>query len=241
MVRAYVGTFLSLAGLACALTWLYLGMRAVMEVGGACADGGPYVSAQPCPEGVPMIMLGGIFGGLICARRCSRGSRRSSAAAYAGIAAFAWPALFLSLGWNFLEFGLDPPGEDDGLVWGWLICGVLFFLMGGLPLLALAAPGVLRGDVLAAGPRPRPVRSTAAPIVPLRPSLSAVRSPVAALAPTATSRASTARSPPVAARRRPMPRDEDVVARLERLAALRDRGALDPDEYERAKKAVLDG
>ena len=32
--------------------------------------------------------------------------------------AFAWPALFLSLGWNFLEFGLDPPGEEAGLAWG---------------------------------------------------------------------------------------------------------------------------
>jgi hypothetical protein len=34
---------------------------------------------------------------------------------------------------------------------------------------------------------------------------------------------------------------DDVVAQLERLAALRDRGALDAAEYERAKKAVLDG
>ena len=51
----------------------------------------------------------------------------------------AWPALFLSLGWNFLEFGFDPPGEDDGLVWGWIVCGVVFWLMGGLPLFALAA------------------------------------------------------------------------------------------------------
>ena len=30
----------------------------------------------------------------------------------------------------FLEFGLDPPG-DEGVVWGWIICAVLFFLMGG--------------------------------------------------------------------------------------------------------------
>ena len=59
MVRAYIGSFLSLAGAACGLTWLYLGMRRVMEVGGACADGGPYVSAQPCPEGVPFLIIGG--------------------------------------------------------------------------------------------------------------------------------------------------------------------------------------
>jgi hypothetical protein len=33
--------------------------------------------------------------------------------------------------------------------------------------------------------------------------------------------------------------DGDVVERLERLAALHDRGALDDDEYETAKDAVL--
>lgn len=54
--------------------------------------------------------------------------------------AFAWPALFLSLGWNFLEFGLNPPGPESGLVWGWLICAIVFGLMGGLPLLATIKP-----------------------------------------------------------------------------------------------------
>lgn len=37
------------------------------------------------------------------------------------------------------------------------------------------------------------------------------------------------------------PADGDLVEQLERLASLRDRGALDAEEYERAKKAVLDG
>jgi len=40
-----------------------------------------------------------------------------------------WPALFLSLAGNFLEFGLDPPGEG-GVAWGWLLCAGVFFLMG---------------------------------------------------------------------------------------------------------------
>jgi hypothetical protein len=34
---------------------------------------------------------------------------------------------------------------------------------------------------------------------------------------------------------------DDVVDQLERLTALRDRGAIDAEEFERAKKAVLDG
>jgi hypothetical protein len=45
----------------------------------------------------------------------------------------AWPALFLSLGWNFLEYGVDPPGTG-GVAVGWLICAVVFFAMGGIPL-----------------------------------------------------------------------------------------------------------
>src|SRR5688500_3165891 len=226
MIRAYVGTFLSLAGLACGLTWLYLGMRSVMEVGGACADGGPYVSAQPCPEGVPLAMLGGIFGGLICLGLFLWFASRLGGG-YAGLAAFAWPALFLSLGWNFLEFGLDPPGEESGPVWGWLVCAVLFFLMGGLPLLALASPKALRAMLWPPDPDPfASVSRSAAAGVPLGSSLIG-RSVVGAVAGGSSSASgpSTASPPP-----RPTPPSvapdagEEVVAQLERLAALRDRG-----------------
>ena len=236
MLRAYVGTFLSLAGLACGLTWLYLGMRSVMEIGGACAEGGPYAVAQPCPDGVPLLMVGGIFGGLICLG-VFLWSSSALGGQYGSLAAFAWPALFLSLGWNFLEFGIDPPGEE-GLVWGWLICGVLFFAMGGLPLVFLMKwsnlrpmlwpPAVERSAVAAAGvPRPAPVG------VPLGAPLSV---------PGGNGGAARPRAPqPPGARPAPPATDDDVVAQLERLAALRDRGALDAVEFERAKKAVLDG
>ena len=137
-----------------------------------------------------------------------------------GKIAYAWPALFLSLGWNFLDYGLDPPGGDDGLVWGWLVCAVLFFLMGGLPLLALWSPKVLRNTWWPPDPQPRIA------------GLPASGSPPSSPPPRAPSPVRTA--PPVTSG------DGDVVARLERLAALRDRGAIDADEYERAKKAVLD-
>ena len=222
MIRAYVGSFLSLAGLACGLTWLYLGMRSVMEVGGACADGGPYVSAQPCPEGVPLAMVGGIFGGLICLGLFIWFSSRLGGS-YGTLAAWAWPALFLSLGWNFLEFGLDAPRDDSGLVWGWLFCAGLFFLMGGLPLIALASPTALRSTLWPRAGEPEPSRSVLPGIpgasLPLRASRP-VRTPAPAVA---------------------VPGDGDVVARLERLAALRDRGALDAVQYEQAKREVLDG
>ena len=101
------------------ITLLFLGMRAVMDVGGACADGGPYVSAQPCPPGVPLAMIGGMFG---------------------LFAAAGWPALFLSLGFNFLDYAFHPPDTAATPVWGWLVPGVVFWLMGGGPLaIAIAA------------------------------------------------------------------------------------------------------
>jgi hypothetical protein len=61
---------------------------------------------------------------------------------YAGLAALAWPALFLSLGWNFLEYGIAPPGSG-GIVWGWLIPGVVFVVMGGAD--RRGGPGFARG------------------------------------------------------------------------------------------------
>jgi hypothetical protein len=122
----------SLAGVACALTLVYLSMRSVMNVGGFCAEGGAYNIRQHCPQGVPGIMTGSIWGGLILVF------------AYAVIAArwnvpslliLAWSALFLSLGWNFFEFAFRASNDDQGLPWGWIVCGVLFAIMGGIPLL----------------------------------------------------------------------------------------------------------
>ena len=50
------------AGLAMSLTLVFVSMRAVMDVGGFCAEGGPYVIETHCPEGVPLLITGGIFG-----------------------------------------------------------------------------------------------------------------------------------------------------------------------------------
>ncbi|HWH24361.1 MAG TPA: hypothetical protein VNW68_05640 [Candidatus Limnocylindria bacterium] len=36
--------------------------RAVLDIGGLCAEGGPFVIAHPWPEGVPLVIVGGIFG-----------------------------------------------------------------------------------------------------------------------------------------------------------------------------------
>jgi hypothetical protein len=118
---AVVATVVSVLVLAVTLTWTFFSMRSVMDVGGACANGGAYVSAQPCPDGswliaiaVPVMILTAIFG---------------SAAALSvhapNLLVPMWGLLFGSLGWNFLQYAV----AGDGIVWGWLVCGVLFWLM----------------------------------------------------------------------------------------------------------------
>ena len=151
-LRGCLLLLVGLAGFSACLTLLFLAMRSVMEVGGACADGGPYVSAQPCPKGVAWIMPGSIWAGLaflaIYAFHTMGGPN---------LTLLAWPALFLSLGWNFLEYGLDPPFE--GLGWGWLVCAAIFFAMGAAPLFVLLSKGAFRAAFWGNGlPAARPSR-----------------------------------------------------------------------------------
>ena len=157
-LRRVVLMFVGLVIVTTGLTLVFLSMRAVMDIGGACASGGPYVIAQECPEGAAAMLPLGIIGGLI-----GLWIYAVSAPKLPGprLTLLAWSALFLSLGWNFWEYGLNPPDGSDGLVWGWIICGVVFVAMGGFPLLGLfnrdIAPDVLgRCPVRdACGPLPR--------------------------------------------------------------------------------------
>jgi hypothetical protein len=206
-VRDSAWVFATLALVAASLTVLFLGMRSVMEIGGACAQGGPFVPVRPCPAGVPGLMVGGIWVGLIAAGLYVWRASRARALSFVG---FFWPALFLSLGWNFLEFGLDSPGAD-GLVWGWIVCAVVFFLMGGAPLLVVVPwfARRLRGQ---------------------EPEVPGLRARFAARRPAAPSPGDTEPSS-----------GADLVTRLERLDALHRSGALDDREYEAAKAAVLGG
>ena len=139
----------AVAGLTACITLIYLGMRAVMDVGGACADGGPYVSAQPCPDGTPAAMLLGAFGLFgFGALGMASGARIGG---YGWLPLLAWTGLFATLGWNFLDYGLVNPPEGQGIEWGYVIPGVLFQLMAWVPvafvLLTLrGAEGFQRGS-----------------------------------------------------------------------------------------------
>lgn len=111
------------------LTCLFLAMRGVMELGGMVAIGGPYEIAHPAPNYwwiFPLSIIGCILIVFMSIGMFSTGHGKASL-----VALFFWPAIFLSLGWNFCEYGFF---KSEGLAWGWIVCGVVFVLMGGLPL-----------------------------------------------------------------------------------------------------------
>ena len=216
-VRAVVAVFVTLGGLSCGLTLLYLGMRSVMDIGGACASGGPYVPRVECPEGVPLLMMAGIWGGLVFLGLYLWATSKHRVPT---LVALAWPALFLSLGWNFLDFGLDPP-FGEGVVWGWIVCAVAFALMGGLPLFAMAKP------VMSQFTKGPPDPNVPTYVMPTRDRLKEMRP-----------QRPSARKPPPAAAQQP---DETLVDALERLKRLHDSGALTDREFEDAKRQVIRG
>jgi hypothetical protein len=221
-------------GLAACVTFVWLGMRAVMDIGGACAEGGPFVPVQRCPDVVPFLLMTGMFG-LFGFGALGIYAGAQVGGDWAALPLLGWPALFLSLGWNFLEYGFTAGGEE-GLVWGWIIPGVIFVLMGGIPLWIVVAtrgsdtPVAARfGMPTAGGSRPEP-----------RPSLGWDTSHRASTAPTGAKRALAASAAPVSGTLDRARDDEsDAIDRLERLADLRRRGDISTDEFERFKRALL--
>ena len=223
-------------------------MRSVMDIGGVCASGGPSVLAVECPEAIgwllPLSIFAGIGGiGLIAwfGGRVGPG--------FAAVAALAWPALFLSLGWNFLEYAIASPAGWD---LGWLMCGVLFLAMGGIPLV-----------VWLAGARRR--SGGRAPARPDSATASAVATPGHTASPRSTRHVDLASmlrqlqgvtmveaaSTTVAEATHPVATDptppglghqasSGLVDQLERLAQLKEQGALGELEYLQAKQAVID-
>jgi hypothetical protein len=215
--RSRVGTIdvllylLGVAGLAASLTVLFLSMRAVLDVGGFCAEGGPYEIQTHCPQGTALLTPLSIFAGLGSAALMGwKGSQIGSP--FGSLVALAWPALFISLGWNFLEFALWPPPPDTGIVWGWLIPGVIFEIMGFVPLLGL---------------------------LPSRRWQSA--GTTSSLADLTAARKRLLNDLVSHAHERGWGAQEDLVSKLERLATLREQGAITSDEFEQAKRAVLGG
>ena len=204
VVLAWVGLFVLVA----CLTILFLCARSVMAMGGSCASGGPYAIARPCPQGVGWMLPASIWVGLVAICVYVAGEVGLPGPSWAVL---AWPALFLSLGWNFWEFGLES-GSADNI--GFIICGVLFVLMGGGPLVAILRSKQMRRDLFWADREPDP---------PARPTRQQVAE----------------RARPKPKQQQPQQRRRSMVDELERLTALHRSGALDADEFERAKESVI--
>jgi hypothetical protein len=197
---------------AAAVTLLSRLMRSITAVGGSCADGGPYVSAQPCPEGtgatigvlfllVPLFVVGTWWG-----------SRRAGAP---NPVLLGWPAIFLTLGWNFLDDGLDPPPGAEGISVGYVVFGVVFVLMGAGPLLLLLS-------AWRSGRRSRQAQAGPPPVVTVFPHLAQHRPAPPGL-------------PDLPGGDDP----RDLTGRLECLARLHATGALTYEEFRTAKAATL--
>jgi hypothetical protein len=255
---------LAVAGLTACITLLYLGMRAVMDVGGACADGGPYVSAQPCPDGTPAAMLFGAFGLFgFGALGMAYGARIGG---YGWLPLLAWTGLFAALGWNFLDYGLVNPPEGEGIEWGYVIPGVMFQLMAWVTvafvLITLrGAEGFQRdsGRLAIAANTLRGARQPARPVAgDTRPPTVAPEHRVEVAgtvreeqlraidalmgAAVAGSAAGSPVGPAHQSAESPTEFREGTPAlldRLERLGDMRDRGLLTAEEYETAKDAVM--
>ena len=136
-ILGFLLALLAAAGVAAAITLLYNGMSVIMQTeGGFVASGGPYAIVHPAPDWVWLIPAS-IWVGLAFAGLNVYTARRGWGI---NLTLLMWTGLFVALGWNFLRLGLNPPPGMES-TWGWIVSGVVFWIMGFGPALLL-----LRGN-----------------------------------------------------------------------------------------------
>ena len=134
---AMAAFLVGMAGVAGSITVVLLGMRSVLDVGGQCASGGPYVIAVPCPDGTWTLPLA-VFAGLGFVFLAVTGGTKIGGL-YAMLPGLAWVGLFCSLGFNFLQWGIAPPADPSvdssggGIIF--VLLGLMFEAMGIVPLI----------------------------------------------------------------------------------------------------------
>ena len=131
IIKNTILLLLSEAGVFVCITCIYIGMRGILDMKtGFVASGGPYQIAHQAPEWIwifPVSILSFfVFLGLYYAviQKLSG----------VNILIFVWIFLFLSLAENFIEYSFKFI-DENGINIGWLVCGIFFILLGGLPVI----------------------------------------------------------------------------------------------------------
>jgi Short C-terminal domain len=197
--------------------WVVLGysIYQLLQVG-TCASGGPYEIARECPGGIERLILA-IFGGIVAILAgagiyATRGKAPGSDDPPRNelLVVWVWTGIFWSLGIGSL-LGVWGPEANPGPGGkeGGLIVGFLFLPMGAGGLLALGRGRIRR---------------------------KAIGDPAAAGAPVETSLPGGVRLAKAYATKMP---GLDPLARLERLQALREKGAISEAEFEQMKRDLL--
>jgi hypothetical protein len=230
------GALLILAGLVtctAAVVGFCWALYSVMRIG-TCATGGPYVSARPCPPGTGtkiVLLVGSIFGGLLGIALYSAGWARAGRAGRAGLGlgTLMWSFTFLGAAAACGLAAFGPAAVDDG--GGAKIAAITLFVvfipMGVIPLI---------GGLALGGRRRRRPKPDAAP------RLEGIPGDLSPAAPTGPAAPASGPAPIVPFTPMPgvpAPAEDDPVEQLERLAKLRDSGAITAAEFERLKREIL--
>jgi Short C-terminal domain len=206
---------------------------------GTCASGGPYVSARPCPAGtaekivlIPIAIVAALVGIGIY----SAGGLSNHRPSPVSLGLLMWSFTFLGAAGSlaYAAYGPAATQDDTGQKAAAIILLVIFIPMAVIPLLIALFRGL--------GQRRSPSISAAGAAANYAAwSGGATSSSSSAFG---TSTPSSTPAAPLAPRPTPPATHaaaggEDVVARLEQLNALRESGAITPEEFARLKAKVL--
>jgi hypothetical protein len=124
-IGSWLGAALSAVGLGASIAVVTLGGMATMDQGGYVASGGPYQIAHPVPEGFWILPVAFIGLWVFPIAHSIFASRIKGF----GLIFATWCAVWTLIGGTTFWYGLNPP-SGDGLVWGWLMMGGIFLLVG---------------------------------------------------------------------------------------------------------------
>lgn len=227
-MRYFLRTLIGFTLIAGSLVTAGYAIYEMLQVG-TCASGGPYEIARECPDGATamgLLIPGAVFAlligaGIYASRGRAPGSDRDPN--HGLVIAFVWTGLFWAIGIAcFLGvWGPDanpgPGGKEGGL-----IVGFLFIPMGALGLLAIPPSAAYKRKL-------RKAAAKRAKAEEMNDDASrAKRAGFGFPAPVRAATAMATRMPGI-----------DPVERLERLAKLRESGAITESEFQRLKAEVI--